>query len=415
MPEFLPFIATRYNPSRVQLENVTSPPYDVISQEYRDLLYERDPHNIIRLEWNRDSDPYGTATRFFREWKKDGILRPDERPAFYVYRQIFRVPDGGEISRSGVIGRIKLSPYSEKEVLPHERTHAAPKQDRLALMEHLHANISPIFGLISDPSFFFDETLEIATAYAPLADVEESLPANGCIRHLIWRLPDETAENRISQLVSHSPVIIADGHHRYETAVEFHKRHPEIPGAEHMMMFLANLHAEGTVILPTHRLLFGLDNFNQYHLLRQLAARFELLPFHSREEGIAELERDESAVTLLEFPEDPRWMLVRDSNPQERDSLHLPASRLEEDILIPMAGMTRTQIDARSNLLYPHTVQEVDEIEESQLWNAVFYLRAVRPSEMQRVVEHGGFMPQKTTYFYPKLLTGLVMHEFGAQ
>ena len=415
MPQFLPFVATRYNPSKVRIENVTAPPYDVISEEYRDLLYERDSHNVIRLEWNRENNPYESAAKYFRDWKHSGILRREEKYAFFVYREIFSVPSGEQVSRSGVIGRLKLSPYSAGEVLPHERTHKKPKADRLALMEHTHANISPIFALISDPSCLFDETLELATTFSPLADLEESLASGEAIRHLLWRLPDETAASRISHIVQNTPVLMADGHHRYETALEFHHRHPEVRGAEYMMVFLANLQSEGTVILPTHRLVYGLPQFNQFELLKNLHERFELVSFSTREEGIAELERDEAALTLIEFPEDPKWMLVRDSATHERDDADLPASRIEEEIFIPMLVLTREDIDSRRYLLFPHTTREVNEMEESQSWNAVFYLRAVRPAEMQRVVEHGAFMPQKTTYFYPKLLTGLVMHEFGAQ
>jgi uncharacterized protein (DUF1015 family) len=415
MPEFLPFVATRYNSSRIQIENVTSPPYDVISEEYRDILYARDPHNVIRLEWNRDANPYETSARYFYEWKQEGILKREDHPAFFVYRQIFRKPGGEEVARSGVIGRLKLSPYSAGEVLPHERTHIAPKKDRFALMERIHANISPIFGLISDASFLFDHTIEIAAAFAPLADLEELLASGDTVRHLLWRLPDDLAANRISHLVHQTPVIIADGHHRYETAVEFHERHPEISGSGYMMVFLANLHAEGTLILPTHRLLHDMMGFDPFLLLKNLAERFELIPFTSREEGMAELERDDSAITLIEFSEDPKWMLVRDPQAPQRESFNLPASRLEQEIFIPLLGMSKKQIDERRNLFYPHTFREVDEIEESRSWNAVFYLRAVRPAEMQRVVERGEFMPQKTTYFYPKLLTGLLFHEFAAQ
>ncbi|HZK76695.1 MAG TPA: DUF1015 domain-containing protein [Candidatus Kapabacteria bacterium] len=415
MPEFLPFLATRYNPSLVQIENVTSPPFDVISEEYRDILYARDPHNVIRLEWNRDANPYESAAKYFSEWKQAEILKREERPAFFVYRQIFAKQEGVEVTRSGVIGRLKLSPYSAGEVLPHERTHLAPKMDRFALMERIHANISPIFGLISDASFLFDQTIEVAAAFPPLADLEESLPSGDAVRHLLWRLPDDLAASRISYLVANTPVIIADGHHRYETAVEFHERHPEIRGSEYMMVFIANMHSEGTVILPTHRLLHDVSDFDQFQLLRKLADRFALIPFSSREEGMAELGRDDAALTLIEFPEDPKWMLVRDMRVRERESIDLPASRLEEEIFIPMLGLSKKQIDERRNILYPHTFRDVDEMEDSHSWNAVFYLRAVRPDEMQRVVERGGFMPQKTTYFYPKLLTGLLFHEFAAQ
>jgi len=345
----------------------------------------------------------------------------DEHPAFYVYHQIFDVPGSGEVTRTGVIGRVKLTPYSDNEVIPHERTHAAPKRDRLKLMEHTHANLSPIFGLISDTSFVFDQTLEIATVNSPLVDVEERLPNGQTVRHILWRLDDEAASARITKIVGTTQVIIADGHHRYETALEFHQLHPEIRGAEYMMIFISNLQSEGMVVLPTHRLLHSVPSFDQYKLLEALKAKFDLIQFSNREEAEAELERDDSAMTLIEFAEDPKLVLVRDREALRReplivgDQLKLAATRLEEEILTPLVGLTRESISERRNLLYPHTIQELDEMEESQPWNAAFLLRAVRPSEVESIVKHGGFMPQKTTYFYPKLLTGLVFHEFAAQ
>jgi uncharacterized protein (DUF1015 family) len=415
MPEFLPFVGTRYSKSRVNIENVVSPPYDIISSEYRDILYDRDPHNAVRLEFNRDNNPYTSSASFFANWKRDGILIHEERPAFYVYHQVFEKPDGGETTRTGVIGRLKLSDYSANEVIPHERTHAAPKRDRLELMEHTHANFSPIFGLVSDPSFLFDQTIEVATVHSPLADIEERLPNGQSVRHIIWRMNDEMAEARLSKMVGAVPVIIADGHHRYETALEFHQLHPEIRGSEYIMIFLSNLQSEGTVILPTHRLLHGVSEFNQFRLLERLKEGFDLIPFSNREEGKAELERDDASLTLVEFPEAPKYVVVRDRETLEREHLKFAATRLEEEILIPLVGLSRAAIDERRNMLYPHTFQELDEMEESQSWNAAFLLRAVRPGEVESVVKQGGFMPQKTTYFYPKLITGMVFHEFAAQ
>lgn len=397
------------------MENVISPPYDIISSEYRNVLYDRNPHNAVRIEFNRDEDPYASATKNFSHWKHEGVLIRDERPAFYVYHQIFDVPGGGEVTRTGVIGRLKLTPYSDNQVIPHERTHDAPKRDRLKLMEHTHANLSPIFGLISDASFVFDQTLEIATVNSPLVDVEERLPNGQSVRHILWRLDDEAALARITKIVGATQVIIADGHHRYETALEFHTLHSEIRGAEYMMIFIGNLQSEGMVVLPTHRLLHSVPGFDQYRLLDALKAEFDLIQFSNREEAEAELERDEPALTLIEFPEDPKLVLVRDREALKREPLKLAATRLEEEILIPLVGLTRESISERRNLLYPHTLQELDEMEESQPWNAAFLLRAVRPNEVESIVKHGGFMPQKTTYFYPKLLTGLVFHEFAAQ
>ena len=414
MPEFLPFTGTRYNQAKVNLANVVSPPYDMISPEYRDILYARDPHNVIRLELNRDADPYTSAATYLNEWKCEGVLRRDERAAFYVYHQIFDTPSSKQVTRTGVIGRVKLTPYEAKQVLPHERTLPAPKLDRLRLMEHTKANLSPIIALVSDASFVFDRSLEVATVQPPLADVDEYLQDGEVVRHLLWRMEDTAAVERIEHIVGSNPIIIADGHHRYETALRYHELHPEIPGADHMMMFISNLESEGTVVFPTHRILHDAPNFNQYRLLEKLRERYELVPFTTREEGMAMLDRDDAALTLIEFNEDPRWVLARDlaSESHRPVSGELPADRLESEILKQMIGLTQDDIDRRKNLLYPHSLKELDEIKESRSTDAAFLLRAVKPHEIASVVRQGHFMPQKTTFFYPKLVTGLVFNEF---
>src|SRR5581483_9855876 len=362
MPEFLPFAGTRYR-ADIDPAQVTSPPFDIISTEFRDILYERNPYNAIRLEWNRDPDPYPSAAHYLEAWNREGILHRETRPAFYVYHQVFRTPDGGHVTRAGVIGRMKLHPYSEKQVLPHERTHVGPKRDRLELMERTHANFSPIFALISDPSFFFDQSIEPATAYAPIADVTERLASGERVRLILWRLDDETAQSRISHIVQNRPAIIADGHHRYETALEFHELHPDLPGAAYVMTFLTNLQAEGTVILPTDRLLRDVPNFNPYELLAALRKEFDLVPFTGREEGWSALERDDEALTLIEFPQDPKWVLVRDRNPKPRDTQELAAARLEEEIFIPILGLSRAVIQEKRYLYYPHSMRELDEMQ----------------------------------------------------
>src|ERR1035437_6914479 len=364
MPEFLPFIGTRYSSSNVTVADVTSPPYDVISDEFRDTLYARGAYNVVRLEFSREPDPYASAARLLTLWKQEDILRRDSKSAYYIYRQIFDVPGTGEVTRTGVIGRLKLSPYEAKQVIPHERTHAAPKRDRFRLMEATKANISPIFGLISDASFVFDQTLEVAMVQPALADVDEVLPDGGTIRHLLWRLDDPAATARIAQIVSGQSVIIADGHHRYETALEYHRLHPEIAQAGYAMMFLSNLHAQGTVILPTHRLLHDVPDFNQYRLLEELKERFELLTMKTREEGMSALERDDRAVTLMEFPEDPKFVLLRDETAHERDMTleMLPVARIEHEILRQAIGLSAESIALRTNLLYPHSPEELDEM-----------------------------------------------------
>ena len=176
MPEFLPFIATRFERERVELSRVVAPPYDIISNALRDELYERDEHNIVRIDYSREADPYTSAAEAWVDWQGEGVLRDEPRPHFYVYTQIFRGQDGEQLSRTGVLGRLRLSEYSSGEVRPHERTYDWPKSDRLSLMEATRANISPIFGVIQEPMLLFDQTLEIATVRPAIADIDERLP-----------------------------------------------------------------------------------------------------------------------------------------------------------------------------------------------------------------------------------------------
>jgi len=418
MPEFLPFTGTRYNPAKVRIDNVIAPPYDVISTSDREELYQRDPYNVIRLILNKDSDPYTSASSYLQEWIEENILIREEEPSLYVYYQMFTTPEGREVTRTGVMGKLKLEPYSTGNVLPHERTLAGPKKDRYQLMQATNANLSPIYGLIDDPSLVFDQTLEIATIHPALADVEEKFPNNKTVRHLFWKLTDEVAINRITSIVRNQKVMIADGHHRYETALKFSTDHPENIGAQYMMVFLSNIRGEGSVILPTHRVLYGMPDFNPYRFLEGLRSNFDIQVFSTREEGVAALERDSQSVTLIDAGDNTGFALVRNRDdvshrpPIER----LPVYQLQEEVLKPFAGLTQEAIDEKRNLLYPHTLQELDEMTDGRNdINASFILRAITANQMIEVMKSEAFMPQKSTFFYPKLLSGLVFHEFAVQ
>jgi uncharacterized protein (DUF1015 family) len=417
LAEFLPFIGTRYNRDKVKLSAVTAPPYDVISLQYREELYNRADHNVIRLELNHDEDPYASAKSHLDRWLKENILIRDEKARYYVYYQMFNDPDGRQYTRTGVIGRLKVTPYSEKQTLPHERTLAAPKRDRLALMEATKANLSPIFGLIDDESLIFDQTLEVATVNPPIADIDERLENGDTARHMLWSLDDAIAVERIEKIMSTRPVVIADGHHRYETSVAFAELHPEIKSARYMMVFVSNLRSSGTVILPTHRVLYGMTGFNAYTLFAKLRESYELQTYERREDAYEALMHDTKAITMIELDEAPHFTLLRSKDERYASALEgLPVMQLQERILKQGAGLTQEAIDNKTNLLYPHSLTERDEMvaQRSDI-NATFYLRAVTPTEMARVVEEGDYMPQKSTYFYPKLLTGLVLHEFDIQ
>ena len=416
MNDFQPFIGTRYNSEKVQPKNVVSPPYDVISPVQQTELYAKDPHNVVRLELNHDSDPYTCAKQYFDEWKTQEVLLADSAPAFYVYYQTFHTPEGKQVTRRGVLGRLRLTPYSSGDVLPHERTHSGPKKDRIKLLTIAQTQFSPIFGLIDEKAQIFDHTIDSVVANSPLADIDEELANNESVRHTIWALTDPALVTRLEKLVATKKIIIADGHHRYESSLQYAGEHPDIDGAQYIMIYLANLHGEGTVILPTHRVIYGRKDFNQFAFLSQIEKEFSVQIMNSREDGVKQLTDENDAITLMQFPEAPEWVLVKEKSVAGNDPVEkLPVYKLQERIIKPIAGFTQADIDSRTNLLYPHTIAELDEMVNEQGYDVAFILNPTTPQEVIDVTSAGEFMPQKSTYFYPKLLSGLVFYEFKEQ
>jgi uncharacterized protein (DUF1015 family) len=417
MNQFQPFKGTRYNPEKVQPKDVVSPPYDVISPSQQAELYAKDPHNVVRLELNHDADPYISAKKYFDEWKDKGVLHTDSAPAFYVYYQTFKTPIGEQVTRRGVLGRLRVTPYSTGDVLPHERTLSGPKKDRMQLLSITETNLSPIFGLIDDDALIFDHTIDSVVANPPIADIDEELATNDSIRHTMWKLTDPAHVTRLEKLIATKKVIIADGHHRYETALAYAEEHPENAAAQYIMIFIANLHSEGTVILPTFRILYGKKDFNQFAFIADLKKNFSIEIMNSREEGMKHLASDTNALTLIQMPEEPEFVLVKDASDLSKSSAldKLSVYRLHEKILKPIAGLTQTDIDSKTNLLYPHTLAELDSMLSDHEYNAAFILNPTTPLEVIDVTTSGEFMPQKSTYFYPKLLSGLVFYEFAEQ
>ncbi len=415
MNQFLPFKATRYNSEKVRLKDVVSPPYDVISPSLQTELYEKDPHNVVRMELNHDADPYAAAKQYLDQWKSDRVLQIDADPGYYVYYQIFQTADGKQVTRRGGLGKLRLTPYSSGDVLPHEQTLSGPKKDRMKLLSITKTNLSPIFGLIEDAAQIFDHTIDSVVATAPLADIDEVLPNHEHVRHTMWKLTDPTLLARLEKLIATKKVIIADGHHRYETALAYAQEHPENEAAQYIMIFIANLHGEGTVILPTHRILYGKDDFNQFNFLAQLKKDFSVEIIGSRDEAMKKL-KEENAFTVIQFPEEPNFVLIKDADDLSKSSPleKLAVYRLHERILKPIAELTQDQINAKSNLLYPHTLSELDEMLSDHEYNAAFILNPTTSEEVIDVTSSGEFMPQKSTYFYPKLLSGLVFYELVA-
>jgi uncharacterized protein (DUF1015 family) len=423
MPSISTFAPLRFNPRAVpDLGAVIAPPYDVISEERRRQLLARDPHNFIRLILPEGTDEtrYATAALLFDEWQKANVLIREEGDALYLYTQAFDHPESGaRVVRHGFISRVRLSPFSSGEILPHERTLSGPKADRLRLMEATNANLEPIFGVYRDPRGESARRLESLTAQSdPLI---EATDADGVL-HRIWRVTGEAAESFARDLAA-STVFIVDGHHRYETALNYQAAHGSSDGVERpidsIMMFLAPMADPGLVILPTHRVVHSLASCDLGALVEQLREHFEITSVATGEEGLQLLAARTTTPSFLLLGGGQMVVaslrehtdigaLVDPSLPHSLAELDVTI--LHEYILERLLGISKDAQANQTNLRYVKSAE--DAFAESRKGDVqlVAMMNATRLEQVERVAESGHVMPQKSTYFYPKLASGLLIN-----
>ncbi|TMB47831.1 MAG: DUF1015 domain-containing protein, partial [Deltaproteobacteria bacterium] len=270
-----PLAGLRYDPARAgDVGQLLAPPYDVITAAEQAELYARSPYNVIRLILPREAERGAAAARALREWIAAGILAPDPEPALYLYTQQFSLPDGSTRRRDGLLCRLRLEDFSSGVVRPHERTLPGPKADRLALLRATGANLSAIFGLYARPGEPVRELLAGAELGAPLVDVSGW--------HQLWRVTDASAIARAEAALTDQTIIIADGHHRYETALAYRDEQPGNEAATYILAYLANMEEEGVVILPTHRLVRRPLGFGAAALAARLGESFAVEPADER-------------------------------------------------------------------------------------------------------------------------------------
>lgn len=439
MPEIHAFRGLRYDLGHVgSLSEVVAPPYDVISPAFRDELYKRHPANVVRLILNREepgdddaSNRYTRAGRFLTNWREEGLLQTEPDPAMYVYHQEFT--HGGEtFTRRGFMCRVRLQRLGEGNIYPHEQTHAGPKEDRLRLTRATRCNLSQIFGLFPDDQNEVQQAVEDAIAGATPIEATDHLG----VRHQMWPLTDVGVISKIAGLMGPRPMFIADGHHRYETACtyrdELAAKHggelpPEHP-ANFVLMMCVGMSDPGMIVLPTHRLFRGLPRYYSDQLIAKLGDAFEcrivgegcdLAP--SVWEQIENA--DDQGQLGLYASEDQRWVLatITDAGRQRMREVAPDQSAdwrgLGVSILHRLIIETLLETPQPQRPEYVHLVDEVVEGLEKgdpECGNEEYPLAAlVMPATLEhirRISEHGERMPQKSTYFYPKLLSGLVIN-----
>lgn len=426
MATIKPFRALCYNPAAVpDLAAVIAPPYDVIDDAHWQRLHARDPHNIIRLILNREADRYDAAARTLSAWWQAHVLVQDQRPALYYYVQNFSVPDLGALERRGLIGAVRLERLGEGSIYPHERTFARAKEDRLRLVEACRTNLSPIFGVYANHAEVGAAAERVRSAQAPWIDVTDEFGE----RHRVWRLDDAATVAAVTASLADAPIFIADGHHRYEVALAYRDRRREQgdtdPDAPHnfVLMYTAAMDDSGLVILPTHRVLRQMpDGGGAWR--ERLAQYFTMESYPRTPAGVAALtakvEAEDAglAIGMCLGGEDRLQLLHgRDGGVIEaalRD-VHatvrcLGVKVLDALVLREILGIDCTAAAQAGELRYTHRDAEAVALVDGGEAAAAFLVRPPSMREVEAVCLAGQTMPEKSTYFYPKLLSGLVLH-----
>jgi uncharacterized protein (DUF1015 family) len=413
MADVQPLRALHYNPDVVgPLSDVVSPPYDVIDAGQRAELIARSPFNVVGVDLPKgEPDPYTAASALFEEWQRQGALIRDSEPALWAHTQDYTGPDGVRRTRRGFFCRVRIEEYGPGRVRPHERTHPGPKEDRLRLTRATRANLSPVFSLYSDPTNAAWRALEPATAQQPWAEITD---ADGTV-HRLWRVSDAEAIAAVQEATREAELLIADGHHRYETMQEYAR---EIGGeGEHnyILMCLVALEDPGLTVFPTHRLIGGLDDERRASLEQALERYFEIEEVPIEEiapapgEGPLELGyfngADERALRLTLSDQAIADAALPGYSEAYR---HLDTGVLETLLLKNAVGLSDEDIAHFNGLFYARDTAEALTMVRSGDYEAAFLMRPTRVGQVRDVAAAGENMPPKSTYFFPKLLTGLL-------
>ncbi|MEK6726963.1 MAG: DUF1015 domain-containing protein [Deltaproteobacteria bacterium] len=441
MAVIAPFKGILYNPEKIgDMSKVIAPPYDVISPDGQENLYQKSDYNIVRLDFakgspsdDESSNRYTRAASDFKKWQADGILVSDERPAIYIYEQDYRLKDGTVKTRKGFMSLVRIEELDSGVILPHETTLSGPKTDRLNLTKATDANFSPIFSLYSDPGLKTNSLLSGESKTLPIVNVQGEDGAN----NRLWRVTDESIINGLIREISDKMIFIADGHHRYETALnyrnEMREKHPDYTGKEgfnYTLMYFSNMDDEGLTVFPTHRLMYGVKEFDPDVLENRLSENFEIErmavpvaadlwdPFMERLRekgrsghsfGVYAKGWNHAAIITLRNEDIMGRFVAEHSKAYRRLDVTILHTLVIENIL----GVSKERQKKKENIEYIQDEGEgLSKIQNGER-QLLFILNPTKVTEVEDVAKARDKMPQKSTYFYPKLLTGLVINKIG--
>ena len=410
-----PFKALHYDLAKAgSFGDVTAPPYDVIDDAMRAELASRSPYNVVELDLPRDpegGDPYEHAAKLLGEWKADGALVDDNEPAIWALSQDYTAPDGSTMTRRAFLARVRLAEYGEG-VRPHERTQPGPKEDRLRLTRATKHNMSPIFSLHPGSAW---QHIEPALDGEPRG---ETTDADGTV-HRVWRVGDPAVHEAIAAELADGELLIADGHHRYETALTYAR---EVGGEgphNYVLMALVSLEDPGLTVFATHRLLKGLGSEQQEAIRDAAMAGFDLVEV-PEDELVPDPEEPAVSFGYMDSHHMKPWRLrLNDDGAAQLDEIlagrseayrRLDAAALEELFLKRAVGLSADDIAAKKGLGYTPSTETAMDWLTNKTYDAAFFLRPTPVEQVRDVAAAGETMPPKSTYFFPKLLTGIVFN-----
>ena len=438
MAQIKPFHGIRYNPDHVSsMADVVSPPYDVISENEQADLHDRSPHNVIRLELGRrqttddDNDnPHTRADRYLREWLQDGTLLREDVPAVYLTATEFEWA-GKSYTRWGLLASVRLEPFHQGGIRPHEHTYSKIKSERLALMRACRTNVSPIFSFFSDTRGTMSRLVSHAAGEAPVISFQDMH------RHQqkMWIIRDAGLHDRIARDFEEQTLYIADGHHRYETALAYRDKLvarggylPEDHPAHFTMMYLSSIQDPGLMILPAHRLLpkvapetrqMFFDKARPFFKAKPLT-KIDLAQGDAAENLLAQLDRTPSGEALIVIPGARDTPVLLQLLPDLKASLYPPetpaimkdldVTLLTEFVFPKLLGLAGNLLDDVGRVHYHHDAHTTVQGVLKERYEMAFIIKPPPITAVQQIAAAGHVMPRKSTYFAPKVITGLVMH-----
>jgi uncharacterized protein (DUF1015 family) len=439
MATVIPLKGILYNPEKItDSAKVTTPPYDVISPDEQAAFYERHPNNAIRLILNRaettDTDrnnPHTRSADYFRQWISEGVLKQDQQAALYL-KAITYVHEKKTITRYGLIARVGIEPFEKRIILPHEKTFSKVRSERLELMKATHCNYCPIFSLYPDDGVILSTLEQAVDPSAPIVDFKDDQGH----RHRLWRIIDPAIHRRVADAMKDKRLYIADGHHRYETALNFKKHLQDTdPGfsdshpANFVLMYLCSMSDPGLIILPAHRLLKSISAEEMEQAIKASYGPTSRLPSTPIRRTIASRSSGPFWTISVQAPigRPSAFMLTRQpvfylltlrtgvmddlfGDKLDASLRLLDVTVLTRLVFMKIMGFDQARLDNEQLIGYASTADKALQSIDTGAYDVAFILNPTRMEQVQEVAQKGLIMPRKSTYFYPKVKSGLVMN-----